>query len=321
MNPLNSASEKLYSNMIEGNKKVMVYRTFPVDDSLATQFTAIDSLDQQVTDTLYIRFEESRRAKEPFNVTVSPKTGTAIEENFKSNIKFNKPVSAINFDSLYIQYDSLNQIPFDPEQHFTWNTYQDELKINIQLDAGLAASLASEAAAAREREKELAAQEQTEQDTIAQQAPNGARPQGRGPAGTTSSGPAGGVFLYAGKGAFISVENDSSANQQLKYAFADPKNFGIIEGRFETSENSYIIQLVQANNFTVVKESRNQQKFQFRFVPPGEYLIRIYIDENENGRWDPGNIHQRIEPEPVIISQEKIVLKANWVIQDISISG
>lgn len=319
LNPLDTIDHKLYSNMTEQNKKIQVYNTFPIEDSLAAQFTAIDSLGQQTSDTLYIRFEESQRAKAPFDVTITPKTGTAIEENLQASIKFSKPVIRVNLDSLYFKYDSLNHVKLDSAQNFTWNSMRDELKINVQLDASEAAAIASNAAAAKDNENEAAETEATAEPETGQEAPNGGREQRRANGGSSKTSAAGVVF-YAGKGAFMSVENDTSANQQLKYTFADPKNFGILEGRFETSEENFIIQLVQASNFNIIKETRNQPAFLFRFVPPGEYRFRIFIDKNGNGRWDPGNIHQRTEPEPVILSDEKIALKANWHIQDILIS-
>lgn len=318
LKPLEPMDEILYSNLAEQNKRVQVYKTFPIQDSLAAQFTAVDSLGQQRTDTLYVRFEESSRSKDPFNTTITPKTGSTIQENFNASIKFSKPVLALNLDSLYFQYDSLTHVRLDTAENFTWNSQRDELNINIQLDASQAAAISAAAEEAASREMVSAPDESAEPAVAAQDAPNG-RTQRR-PAGGANLVPKNGVLFYAGKGAFISVENDSSDNQQLKYTFADPKNFGLVEGRFQSPAESFTIQLVQAANFSVVKESKDQHNFRFRFVPPGEYLIRIFIDENGNGQWDPGNVHQRIEPEPVIINQEKIILKANWEIKDILIS-
>lgn len=318
LKPLEPMDEILYSNMAEQNKSLQVYKTFPIQDSLAAHFTAIDSLGQERSDTLYIRFEESSRAKEPFTTTITPKTGTAIQENFNASIKFNKPVTTVNLDSLYFQYDSLTHVQIDTAKNFTWNTQRDELNINIQLDASQAAAISTAAAEAQAATTEEGENEPNEPEAE-QEAPNNGV-QRRPAAGSNNNIPKNGVLLYAGKGAFISVENDSSDNQQLKYTFAEPKNFGLVEGRFQSSEENFTIQLVQAANFSMVKESSNQHNFRFNFVPPGEYLIRIFIDENGNGQWDPGNVHQRIEPEPVIISQEKIILKANWEIRDILIS-
>jgi len=55
-------------------------------------------------------------------------------------------------------------------------------------------------------------------------------------------------------------------------------------------------------------------------VEPGEYQIRLLIDTNDNGRWDPGNYFKNIEPEKIIYyraadgSTTIKGVKANWEI-------
>ena len=286
LNPIEVTDNQIFSNKIDNSKKVRVYNTFPLKDSLAVAFSASDSIGQQLQDTLYIRFEESRRAKEEFTLSLTPKSGAPIQESFKATVNFNKPVKRINYDSLYFQYDSLTIVRPD-ESAFTWNERRDELTIKTQLNANQA------------RKKVETTEEKPTENAA--------------PAGPPS------VTLYMGKTAFISVENDSSAMNQAKYTFADPKNFGTISGTVKIPEQDFILQLLQAGNYGVAQEVKNQKDFTFRYVQPGEYLLRVLIDENGNGKWEPGNVNKRVEPEPVLIQKEKITLKPNWEITNIVI--
>jgi len=53
-------------------------------------------------------------------------------------------------------------------------------------------------------------------------------------------------------------------------------------------------------------------------VKPGEYKIRVFFDENNNGKWDAGNFYEKIQPEKVVIYTDpvekinKIAVRANW---------
>lgn len=361
--PIDTTAEPLNSNLVDQSKKVRVYNSGGIQalasdslaaDSLAAFFTATDSLNQQVQDTLYIKFEESRREKQPFSVSIDPKGGSTIGEEYKATISFSKPVKEVNVDSLFIRYDSLTLVRPDTAGHFTWNSQRDKLEITTKLDSEHKATALEkqQALEAESQTKELEAENETVEDTATEEnlmpetekdtvenpgeepaletptAPEAGKatvPETGNNTSTKSNKKKGGtdnsdVELYVGKGAFISVENDSSTLQSLKYNFAVPKNFGTIQGTFNTQSKNFTIQLLQAGNLSVAKEVKDQAKFLFRLVKPGEYRIRILVDENGNGHWDPGNIHERIEPEPVILTEEKIVLKANWEIMDIEIN-
>jgi uncharacterized protein (DUF2141 family) len=50
----------------------------------------------------------------------------------------------------------------------------------------------------------------------------------------------------------------------------------------------------------------------FNTLEPGNYLIRIIIDKNANGKWDTGNYLRKIQPEKVIYYPTAIEMRANW---------
>jgi hypothetical protein len=38
----------------------------------------------------------------------------------------------------------------------------------------------------------------------------------------------------------------------------------------------------------------------------------IIVDQNNNGKWDPGNIYTRTQPEKIYHHESEITLKAGW---------
>ena len=78
----------------------------------------------------------------------------------------------------------------------------------------------------------------------------------------------------------------------------------------------FILQLLKTDkDFTVLDESYNQagkNYFEFNFIEPGEYLFRLLVDENGNGKWDSGDFLTAIQPEPIYLYPAPIKIRAMW---------
>jgi len=127
-------------------------------------------------------------------------------------------------------------------------------------------------------------------------------------------------ILNLEKGAFVSVENDSSDVQKQAYQFQDLEEYGSIEGKVGENPSNYVVQLLNATNMQVLYEQKTSQKFNFIHVEPGVYLIRVIEDTNRNGYKDIGNYLLKTKPENVFYLEGKVKLKANFQITDLLIS-
>jgi uncharacterized protein (DUF2141 family) len=58
--------------------------------------------------------------------------------------------------------------------------------------------------------------------------------------------------------------------------------------------------------------AREPQEYEFNTLDPGNYIIRLILDSNENGKWDTGNYLKKIQPEQVIYYPTVIEMRANW---------
>jgi hypothetical protein len=84
------------------------------------------------------------------------------------------------------------------------------------------------------------------------------------------------------------------------------------------NNNNFFVELYD-NQGKVVDRKKNQKNSCFYDIPPGVYKIRILIDNDNNGFWDPGNIHIKRKSEPVIHFDKEITIRENWEIKDIHI--
>jgi hypothetical protein len=56
-------------------------------------------------------------------------------------------------------------------------------------------------------------------------------------------------------------------------------------------------------------------KASFTNLDPGTYYARLFIDRNDNLKWDTGNVLDRVQPEEVYYYPKKIDVKANWDVE------
>lgn len=107
-------NEKLFFRKSE--KILRFYHTQIVNDSTAIKLSLKDSVGFKIDTLIYAKFEESDRTKEKLEPTIEgPKN---FIKNLSLDIKFNKPLKEINYDSLIIKYDTASIIHINKDYTF-----------------------------------------------------------------------------------------------------------------------------------------------------------------------------------------------------------
>ena len=93
------------------------------------------------------------------------------------------------------------------------------------------------------------------------------------------------------------------------------------------SESAYGTALIRMNNYQSFKNpillltKDNKVKFSYPLqqailriskLPPGDYQLKLLLDDNNNGVWDTGKFSQQKQPEIVIKLSTILNIKANW---------
>ena len=274
----------------DDHKGLKLYNTFPIKDSLKVFIDLQDSLGIVAKDTFYLKFEESSRSPDEFDVSFKEPVSSQKNKLLSCKITFNKPLQKIILDSITIKKDSLEQYNVFNSFSYELDSLENRLKYAIDIPQAILDTLI--------KNREIA------------QAPTISR--------DNKPTPKVKYMLNIPSASFISIENDSSeaSNKQIK--FINPANYGLIKGTIITAYKSFTVQLLD-NKMTVVQEHKNGKAYTFDEVSPGEYILRIFIDENNNGKWDMADIRQNIPAEKVIVYQDetgasKTVIRANWEI-------
>jgi len=293
-------------------------------DSLQLAINFYDSLNNQLTDTVFVKFRESKRKKDAFTMKVLP-TGKNINENLKLSFTFNKPIKFFNKDSLILKYDTIKVINI-PDSTYIWNKNKTTLTIQTTLDKSympreierikLEIAIADSILALTQNDSLLAINKDTLE--IETKNPNQLITQ-KGQKSSHQRKLKNEIRLYIPETTFISIDNDSSEVKNIKYKFKEVEDFGILSGKITTTYKNYFLQLTDPK-YNIIRELKNVKAYKFIEVKPGKYTFRIMIDSNNDGKWSSGNILKNIEPEPVWFYPEVLDIRANWEVENLDIS-
>ncbi len=123
------------------------------------------------------------------------------------------------------------------------------------------------------------------------------------------------VFLPGSLTDLYQLENDTITES---FPIGNVERFGnIILNLTDLSEDhSYIVELGEKDKPGVqfVVDSVTEFSRTLSRLKPATYTLRVTEDRNRNGRWDPGNLLQKIQPEQTRW-QELEALRANWDVE------
>lgn len=126
------------------------------------------------------------------------------------------------------------------------------------------------------------------------------------------------------EGAFMSVENDSSALTQKNLSLLRLEDTAVISGTIQSSYDNVIVQLLDSRSLNVLRQSRSKN-YKFEYLPAGRYMLRVVADLNNNGFWDTGNMLKNEIPEPSkfyfdnFYNTKVIEVRKNWEQSDANI--
>jgi uncharacterized protein (DUF2141 family) len=294
---ITSPEHTIISSFGEDFANIRVYDTFDDVDSVAVHFTASDSVQHSIDTTLYVKFLQRTTKPENFQFQLNDLQVVGNKGIIQGSFKFNKPVISVNYDSVFYRIDSANLINIHQED-LRWDSLRNTLRFKRTFDKALI---------------------QTTAPSTSQQRPRTSSP------GASTQKKSNANEFYAGAGAFISIEQDSSRRLIEKSVPTTLEGTGIILVEVQTQAPNFFVELLN-QDFKVLATDRNRKKLNFEDLKPGTYQLRLIIDSDNNGKWDPGNFYENRPPESVsYYLNEKHVplinLKANWELGPMLIKG
>lgn len=284
----------IYSSYSEDHSNIRVYTSSVLKDSLLIRFYAIDSVDNTLDTILYLKSSTRITTPEKFQITESKFRIIESKNKLTGHISFNKPLLKINYDSLYYQTDSTKTIKITAED-IEIDSANNTLHLNKTFPKELLTTIN---AVQTNKANPSTLTKPGSKNQRLNQRPNKENQ------------------LYIGKATFISIESDSNSRSSSTIIPTTLQNTGSILATINTKQKTFLLQLT-TRDYKVIATAHNNKNPIFEDLEPGEYRLRLIIDENKDEKWNPGNFDHRTQPEKVVFyknekKQSVISLKANW---------
>ena len=116
--------------------------------------------------------------------------------------------------------------------------------------------------------------------------------------------------------AFTSIYNKVSGKLKSDFRIRSLDEYSSMK-LFVTPFNSKVmIQVMDTKDEVLATKPASEKGTIFEYLRPGDYYLRMFIDDNGNGKWDTGNFAKRLQPEQVYYYPKKLTLMANWEFEE-----
>ncbi|MBR5655944.1 MAG: Ig-like domain-containing protein [Prevotella sp.] len=113
--------------------------------------------------------------------------------------------------------------------------------------------------------------------------------------------------------AFVDIFGHASKASKSGFAIKSNDEYSSILMTIQDMQGKHIVvELLDSKEKIVKTVSTTSGTAEFFYVNPGNYYMRMFVDRNANGEWDPGDFDADQQPEEVYYYFDAIECKAKW---------
>ena len=119
-------------------------------------------------------------------------------------------------------------------------------------------------------------------------------------------------------GAFTDISNNTNDTSIVQFKVRKLDSYGKLMANIEGVDSTFqaIAQVILPGkeDEKVLREKiiDKDQTIEFELLEPKEYVFKVILDKNKNGKWDVGEYLKHKLPEEVLYYEKEIKLRANW---------
>lgn len=123
------------------------------------------------------------------------------------------------------------------------------------------------------------------------------------------------VVIQGDEGAITGSSGATSSLFNTKVTVSQKRDYGSIVLNSNTQTENAIIQLMKGEVLVREISVNKSKKYVFTDLIPGEYYVRILLDANMNGKWDPINWEAKRQAETILWYRSILKVRANWEVE------
>lgn len=118
--------------------------------------------------------------------------------------------------------------------------------------------------------------------------------------------------LVIDSAAFTSIYGNNNIKMEMNFDIPATNTYASLFVTLSNYDNGQAyVQLLNADH-PIATAKADGDHADFFYITPGKYYLRMFVDENGNGKWDTGLYSSERQPEPVYYYPDSVVLKSSW---------
>lgn len=109
------------------------------------------------------------------------------------------------------------------------------------------------------------------------------------------------------------IHNDDLKNELKIKSLDDYSSLKLFLAKYDSTA---VFQVVNKEDKLVRTVPIVKSGTKVEYLEPGDYYIRMFLDRNRNGKWDPGDFYEKRQPEDVFYYSKKLTLIKNWEFEE-----
>jgi hypothetical protein len=121
-------------------------------------------------------------------------------------------------------------------------------------------------------------------------------------------------------GCFTDLYNRTHDTISFVFKLMDERDFGAFDFKMLSDSLKYdhlLLQLYQKDKVLQSKKYTIGETVRFDKLKPGNYNLRLIVDENNNGKWDAGDYFSKKQAEVILHYPQTVNIRAGWDTENI----
>ena len=115
---------------------------------------------------------------------------------------------------------------------------------------------------------------------------------------------------------FTSIYQKTSGKLKTDFKIRSLDEYSSVKLLLAPFDSKAVIQVMNAKDEVVATKAASEKGTIIEYLRPGDFYLRMFIDDNGNGKWDSGNFTKKRKPEQVYYYPKKLTLMANWEFEE-----
>ncbi len=122
--------------------------------------------------------------------------------------------------------------------------------------------------------------------------------------------------LALNEGTATDIYGDKNRRTVRRFQIDKPENYSSLTLTVSVPDSgrSYVVELMNATGTSILRSDviTKNASLVYKNLITSKYKVRVIYDSNKNGKWDTGNIKQKVQPENIWVADGLITLRPNW---------